>query len=525
MPCPRLGEAAGFFVSSLPIALVDFVKLLLPAITTAVVGHHGTPTDLAGASLGILAFNIAGQMIATAPIAALDTIAPQAYGAGHVQGVGLAAQRAVIIAALFCLPTAPLWLFARPLLEAFEISADVCEFAARYMLLLLPGLPPLVLFEVARKFVYAQELRWLPLHAAWIGLPLHWLWLWLGCGWLGVGVGAPLALSATYVTMASILCLTIRFDVLAPLRRLVCAMGSHRCNSWLERALAPHVAMRGWPRGAASWTLLWHDRAAWVDMLATSAAALVSLSEWLFWELTAFRVGRLGTAPLATYSCAYSLEPVFFMLPIGLSTGLSASIGNHLGAHQVGRAKALAVTGLTVGYATVLAYVALVFLSGDALARLFSTDEGVLASARAMWPWFCLFMCVSGPFALQLGLNRGLGLQRQNAICVVGVLWPLGAPLVLGWATDVSMIWQALTITYTLLLGAMALCASCASWERLALKAVATVGPKSDGAHSDQAATSHTQNHASIHARELEETRTVDLRGLAAADAAATTHS
>ena len=269
MPPSRLREALSFFVSSLPIAVVDFIKLLLPAITTMRVGHQGaTAVDLAGASVGVLTFNIAGNMIMTAPLNAMDSVAPQSYGAGNRQGVGLAAQRAIIIAIVFLLPTAPLWMFAESILITFGQPADVASFGARYMRLLLPGLLPFGVFEATRKFVYAQGLRTPPLFAALVGLIAHFAWLELWCRTVGVGVGAPLALSSTYCTLAVVMVLHVR-------------------SGWHM----PH-AMACWPRGAMR-HLLWHDRAAWKRMVVISLSALVSLSEWLFWEVNCFRVGRV----------------------------------------------------------------------------------------------------------------------------------------------------------------------------------------------------------------------------------------
>eukprot|EP00966_Prymnesium_polylepis_P000756 17048-Prymnesium_polylepis.4 len=116
-------------------------------------------------------------MIITAPLSAMDTIAPQCFGAGNPLGVGLTAQRALITALVFLLPTAPLWIFATEILVAFGQPLDVAILARRNMLLLLPGLAPFAIFEVGRKYVYAQDIQWPPLPAACIGLVSHALWL------------------------------------------------------------------------------------------------------------------------------------------------------------------------------------------------------------------------------------------------------------------------------------------------------------------------------------------------------------
>ena len=325
--CSLIVEALVFFCSSVPIMLVDFSCLLLVTLTIMYVSRTSSTAAFAGASLGSLCFNVAGNMIAAAPLAAMDTVAPQAFGAGDVTGVGLAAQRCLILAVIFLLPTMPLWLLAEEILLAFGQPADVSSYAATYMRLLVPGLLPYTAFQCARKFLYAQEhaSRLPPLLASVVGLACHvgWLELWCHETSLGIAHGAPVALSCTYTTMAVFLV------------GYICLR--------MPRAAA------AWPRGAHTWQLLWADWAAWRHFTVTALAALASLTEWLFWEFTAFRVGRMGAVPFAAYSVAYSLEPVLFMLPLGLSTALSNAIGNHLGAGRVRAAKQLAAAALVLG--------------------------------------------------------------------------------------------------------------------------------------------------------------------------------
>tara|TARA_B100000768_G_C11196148_1_gene339582 strand:- start:670 stop:858 length:189 start_codon:yes stop_codon:yes gene_type:complete len=45
-------------------------------------------------------------------------IAPQMFGAGNVVGVGLTAQRALLTALAFLVPTIPLWIWASEILVA-----------------------------------------------------------------------------------------------------------------------------------------------------------------------------------------------------------------------------------------------------------------------------------------------------------------------------------------------------------------------------------------------------------------------
>lgn len=193
--------------------------------------------------------------------------------------------------------------------------------------------------------------------------------------------------------------------------------------------------------------------------------------------------------PPAPAAPAHSLEPVFFMIALGLSTALSNAVGSHLGARRVTEARRASAIGVGVGLCSVVGYVACAYAARDALCALFSRDEQVLEAAYDMWPAWCFFMLISGAFALLLGLVKGLGLQRQMAALVVGVQWPLGTPLV--WAAQgPAAVWQMLAITYGVLTGAMALCAGCASWDALADKAVRHSHTDADARHEADGGTS-----------------------------------
>jgi MATE family multidrug resistance protein len=271
---------------SVPIILVDVIKLLMPMTCTMRVGHAFGTSALAAASLGVLSFNIAGNMIVTAPLVAMDSVAPQAFGAGNIVGVGLAAQRALLLSFLFMLPTIPLWIHAEGLLTAMGQPDEVALLATSFMRHMLPGLFPYALFEAIRKFLYAQgeswEMRGPPLYAALVALAAHaaFLELFSPMGFLG----APVALSCTYLTMSLTLFLLVRF------RR--------------------PAALAAWPATPEQQRRLWRDGPAAKRFLAVALASLVSLSEWLFWEVVCFRVGTFGTLQVtATVTVTVTVTP------------------------------------------------------------------------------------------------------------------------------------------------------------------------------------------------------------------------
>ena len=71
----------GFVKGAAAIVGVQICWLLVGTLTIMKLGRHG-PLELAAASLGNLALNLFGLMLCSAPLFAMDEIAPQAWVAG-----------------------------------------------------------------------------------------------------------------------------------------------------------------------------------------------------------------------------------------------------------------------------------------------------------------------------------------------------------------------------------------------------------------------------------------------------------
>ena len=192
-----------------------------------------------------------------APMNALDTKAPQAFGSGRHAEVGYACERALICAAAICVPASALWWNAELVLLALGQSADASQLAARFLRGLLPVLPIQTSFEVGRRFLYAQDVSWPPLVAALVGVLCHIAWHAPCVHYLGFH-GAAVSLLLTYsTTLLTLVAIVIRWRPFHP-------------------ATLPH-------RPCAA--RFWRDRREWGSFLMLSLASLVNLSEWVFWEV------------------------------------------------------------------------------------------------------------------------------------------------------------------------------------------------------------------------------------------------
>ena len=340
---------------------------------------------------------------------------------------------------LFLTPAVAIWIFAEPALRALGQPPAAARLASQFLQLSIPAIAASACFEAARKFLYAQDVLAPPLYAALTGLLLLPLWQALLVRAFGFA-GGVLAMVATHVTMCTVLL----------------------AHCAIFRPFLPAT----WP----GWSLrrLLRDRRAACKFVGLSAAALLSLSEWLFWEFVCFRVGRFGPLPLAVHGTAYSLLPLLYMVPLGLTIGLSIGVGQKLGAGAVREAKRLVAMTLTVGLIIISALSLCTYLGRALILRCYTADADVIAGAELIWPWLCVDLCFDNSFAMLSGLNRGLGLQRRSAIAIVLVLWPIGLPLIAFGATSVLGVWRLMPLIYATVDVCQIACFSCASWAKLA---------------------------------------------------------
>lgn len=425
-------------VDSVPMILVQCTTQLVVILTVMRLGRE-SPEWLAGSSLGALVYNVAGLMLTVAPNLAMDSVAPQAFGGGRFVDVGLAAQRSVLTALLFLTPMAIVWFYAERLLMALGQPANAARLATTFVHALIPALPISAIFEASRKFLYAQDVSRPPLYAALFALVLHPLWLELLCRAFGF-VGGPLALLVTHSTMC------------VGLISLCAWRKPHKPGTW------PGIRLRR----------LVSDRRACIRFLTLSLAALGSLSEWIFWEFVCFRVGRFGPIQLAANGVAYSLLPLLYMVPLGLSIGMANAVGRKLGAGAIAECKRLAATTLALGVTIILTLSASTYAARPLIFRLYTQSDDVVYIAEKLWPWLCIDLAFDNSFALLSSLNRGLGLTRRSAACIVVCLWPLGVPLIIFGAASVLEVWRLMPIIYFTLDVTQIGCFTCASWTKLA---------------------------------------------------------
>jgi MATE family multidrug resistance protein len=114
--------------SALPLILTSLLQFFQIGVALMFIGRIGKD-ELAAVSLACLTANVTGWSVFQGLASALDTLCPQAYGAGLHKLVGLHAQRMAVLLLLTAFPIAILWcasLLFPPTRPGFLIFATFC---------------------------------------------------------------------------------------------------------------------------------------------------------------------------------------------------------------------------------------------------------------------------------------------------------------------------------------------------------------------------------------------------------------
>ena len=446
-------EARNIIRIALPSTVIQVVVYSLWAQSTIVAGQFLGTTQVTGVTLGNLVGNLSGLSLVFGMLSAMETLAPQAYGAERYEEVGLLAQRAFILCCVALLPACLLWFFVEPVLLLAGQPAASAALAGVFLRIYMIQVPPLVGVEVLRRFCWAQGLVlfFVPI-LLFVAAVIHPLCLWglvvsesHGIGFIGI----PLA---HVVSQYSALFLCVLYL---------------RCRRPYDR--------RTWSGWRCRKAMEWRQVKAFLRL---GLPGICSMSEWWFWEASAFMAGELGTASLAAHTIVYTVVPALFMVPFGVCIGISSRVGTLLAQGRVKTAKKINCWALSVAVILVVVQAVATYCLADQVLGLFSVDPEVIAQGRRIWPWVCGFLVFDGSFGAQMGTLRALGLQSRMTVAVVAILWVVGLPLMYvatfhaNFAHDEALVglWMVMPSSYVVLNGALWLAWWLKDWRQVAAK-------------------------------------------------------
>ena len=157
-------------------------------------------------------------------------------------------------------------------------------------------------------------------------------------------------------------------------------------------------------------------------------------------------VGWMGTTALAGHAIALLVASISFMIPLGIGSGATTRVGNLVGAGFPWQRSGWLAIALG-GSISVVAAVVFTTLPGP-IARLFTSDAGVIAVVVILLPIAATFQVVDGLQVTAHGVLRGVGDVRVPMVFNVLAHWCIGLPtaalLAFGLDWGVAGVWWGL---------------------------------------------------------------------------------
>jgi len=204
--------------------------------------------------------------------------------------------------------------------------------------------------------------------------------------------------------------------------------------------------------------------------LKLGMGGILSFTEWWFWEALCFTAGKLGVIPLCAHTIAYQMVPLSFMIPLGISLGLTIRIGSTLPT-SVHRAKKIAIWCTLFSVVLGVVVATLLYMYRLDIIYSFTNDELVIQECEKIWIYTCIHLCNLHVMAMLNGIVRALGLQMRSGIATVVVLWVCALPLIYNGSVvkngGLVHMWKSLPLTYFLLNVALFLCFALSDWSEI----------------------------------------------------------
>jgi MATE family multidrug resistance protein len=140
-------------------------------------------------------------------------------------------------------------------------------------------------------------------------------------------------------------------------------------------------------------------------------------------------VGWLGDVELGAHQIVINLASLTYMVPLGLSIGAAARVGNLIGAREPLRVRRACATALSLGGGVMAVFGMGFVVFRNVLPRLYLEDPAVLVLAAALLPIGGAFQIADGLQVVGAGLMRGMGRPKVGAMVNLVGFYGLGLPL------------------------------------------------------------------------------------------------
>lgn len=396
-----------------PLVITFLLEHFFSIVCLLVVGHIGK-NELAAVSLATMSSTITFAIfegIATA----LDTLCPQAYGAGNYELVGIHVQRCIMFSFVVYIPCGFLWWYSAHVLKFVIDSEEVLYLTSSFLRILILGAPAYIIFENSKRFLQAQGIFEAGTGILVISLPINVL-LSTFLVWnknFGLGfIGAPIATVINFWFIDLLLVMYVMF------------VDGDKC--WYGIAPVKEIFQQ--------WGSLSH--------LAIPGIVMIE-SEYMAYEIMTLFASYFGTTELAAQSAVLSIASLSYMVPFAISIAASTRIANFIGGQNMASAKMATKSSLALSLIAGNINFLILFTFKRQIAKLFTKDEGVTELIVALFnPLVAVLEIFDGIASVANGVLRAQGLQKIGGIINFFVYYAFAIPLaiVLSRVADLKLL-------------------------------------------------------------------------------------
>lgn len=412
---PAQARPEGAEPASFPREALSLLRLAYPlivgqlavmgmAFTDAVVAGRLSTTDLAGITLAGSIWSPLIILMITL-VVALNPFLAQHYGAGRLQEVGVEARQGLWVALGAGVVVSTLAFVLRAVLHRLDTDPEAIEVAQGFLLWIAWGGPALgvsvALRAICETAGFTHVTMWVHGAALVLNAVLDVVFVFGKLGFPAMGgAGCGLASALVYWFILLLVLMHVRTS-----RRYYGVRLFERPFRPSRRRIAKLLRL-GLP-------------------MSLGTTAQIGFFSWLV-----MRVALDGSIAVAAHQVAMNFSNLVFMLPLGLSMGLTIRVAQRLGAADGAGARRTARSGIVLGGLTGAASAAITVLFAPAIAAMYTRDAAVIELAVALLTIAALFQVVD---ALQVVANAVLRACKDTfkpMLLVLAAYWGVGVAAV-----------------------------------------------------------------------------------------------
>ncbi|XP_021784520.2 multidrug and toxin extrusion protein 2 isoform X4 [Papio anubis] len=373
------------------------LTFMIYIVSTVFCGHLGK-VELASVTLAVAFVNVCGVSVGVGLSSACDTLMSQSFGSPNKKHVGVILQRGALVLLLCCLPCWALFLNTGHILLLFRQDPDVSRLTEDYVMIFIPGLPVIFLYNLLAKYLQNQKITWPQVLSGVVGNCVNGVANYVLVSVLNLGIRG-----SAYANIISQFAQTVFLLLYIVLRKL-------HLETWA-----------GWSSQCLQ---------DWGPFFSLAVPSMLMICvEWWAYEIGSFLMGLLSVVDLSAQAVIYEVATVSYMIPLGFSIGVCVRVGMALGAADTVQAKRSAVSGVLciVGVSVLLGTV--ISILKNQLGRIFTSDEDVIALVSQVLPVYSVFHVFEAVCCVYGGVLRGTGKQAFGAAVNAITYYIIGLPL------------------------------------------------------------------------------------------------